>query len=426
MAANELITVTGTWTRADDTPEEGIVHLRPYLVAVDTSPDPRIVTRASVSAVLDDTGAITTAVVASDDDGWQTTGPVPYVVTEHLAGARRSWVAYLLGPGPVDLSTVTPVDEAPLSVAPTPTPGPPGADSTVPGPPGPPGPPGAPGADSMVPGPPGADSTVPGPPGPPGADSTVPGPEGPPGPPGTAYLNAAWNFNQNTAVPPASGTMRMNATTYAATTVLWIAETDRDGLDRSAGLSVAKAGDQIIMQSAQGRALWDITAVADAGTYRTFGVTLVESSGTRPSASSPTTLYFATVGDAGLQTRATATITTASLAAGASESGTVTLAKGYRLWRIITTAAARVRLYTTTAKRDADASRPVGTDPTGNHGCVLEVVTTLAGLLDLDLSPTVDGFDGKGTPDGVIPYRITNTDVGTLAVTVTLFWIRTE
>ncbi len=69
--------------------------------------------------------------------------------------------------------------------------GPPGQDSTVPGPAGPPGqdstvpgPPGPPGQDSTVPGPAGPagqDSTVPGPPGPPGQDSTVPGPAGPAG-----------------------------------------------------------------------------------------------------------------------------------------------------------------------------------------------------------------------------------------------------
>ena len=76
--------------------------------------------------------------------------------------------------------------------------GPPGADSTVPGPKGDQGDPGPPGADSTVPGPqgepgpPGADSTVPGPqgdPGPPGADSTVPGPKGDQGDPGPTAVS---------------------------------------------------------------------------------------------------------------------------------------------------------------------------------------------------------------------------------------------
>ncbi|MBE9239687.1 hypothetical protein [Synechocystis salina] len=79
---------------------------------------------------------------------------------EGYLGTRAEWLESLKGePGPA---------------------GPPGADSTVPGPPGPqgePGPAGPPGADSTVPGPPGPQGE-PGPAGPPGADSTVPGPAG--------------------------------------------------------------------------------------------------------------------------------------------------------------------------------------------------------------------------------------------------------
>lgn len=251
------------------------------------------------------------------------------------------------------------------------------------------------------------------------------GPPGPAGPPGTAYLSAAWNFNQNTSVSPNSGTMRMDATTYAAVTTLWVHEVDRDGLDRQVGLDLAAVGGQIIMQSAQGRAVWEITGHVDSGVYRTFTVTLVESSGSRPSASSPTTLYFATVGSQGLQVRANAGKITGSLAAGASETSTVTLAAGYRLLKITCTVPARVRLYTTAAKQTADLSRPIGTDPTGDHGLILEFVA-MSGLLGADLSPTVDGFDGQATPTGAIPITVTNTGAGATAVQVTLVWLRTE
>jgi Domain of unknown function (DUF4082) len=131
---------------------------------------------------------------------------------------------------------------------------------------------------------------VPGPPGAPGAD----GAEGPQGPPGGVLLAAQWDFNQSTTVSPATGTMRMDATTYPAVTFLWISELDRDNLDRNAGLNEITVGDQIIMQSAQGRAVWDVTSHADSGTYRTIGVTLVESAGTRPNAESKTTIYIVT------------------------------------------------------------------------------------------------------------------------------------
>jgi hypothetical protein len=98
---------------------------------------------------------------------------------------------------------------------------------------------------------------------------------------------------------------------------------------------------------------------------------------------------------------------------------------GYRVLRLATNRAARVRLYTTTAKRDADTARAVGVTPTGDHGLVLDVVTT-SGVLALDLSPTVDGWDAKATPDGAIPIRVTNLDNVTGTVNVTLTYLRTE
>lgn len=127
-----------------------------------------------------------------------------------------------------------------------------------------------------------------------------------------------------------------------------------------------------------------------------------------------------------ISTRTTASITTASLASLAAESGTVTLAKGYRLLQLQTDRPARVRLYTTAAKRDADAARALGANPTaGDHGLMLEVVTA-TGVLTLDLSPTVDGFNGDTTPSSTVYYAVTNLDTATGTVTVTLTWVRTE
>ena len=123
--------------------------------------------------------------------------------------------------------------------------------------------------------------------------------------------------------------------------------------------------------------------------------------------------------------RSTTAKTTASLAAGAQETGAVLLAAGYRVYRVDTDRPARVRLYTTAAQRDADAGRALGTDPTGDHGLLLEVATT-SSLLGLDMSPVVDGFDGKVTPDGQIPITIDNLDSSAGTVTATFTWIRSE
>lgn len=125
----------------------------------------------------------------------------------------------------------------------------------------------------------------------------------------------------------------------------------------------------------------------------------------------------------GLQVRTSTNWTTESLADTASSSSTVAIAAGYRLLTISTDKAARVRLYTSASKRDADASRPIGTDPTGDHGLVLEFVTT-SSLLSADLSPAVDGFTSDASVN--VPYTVTNMSGSTGTVQTTLGYLRTE
>jgi hypothetical protein len=123
--------------------------------------------------------------------------------------------------------------------------------------------------------------------------------------------------------------------------------------------------------------------------------------------------------------RTTATKTTASLAAGAREAGTVVLGWGFRVYKLSTNRPARVRLYDTVAHRDADLARAAATEPTGDHGVLLDYVTQ-AGALAATLSPLVDGFDGDATLDMAIPITIDNLDSVTGTVSVTLTYVRTE
>ena len=124
-------------------------------------------------------------------------------------------------------------------------------------------------------------------------------------------------------------------------------------------------------------------------------------------------------------TRTTAAKTTASLASGARESGTVTLtaAAAFRALKLVTSVAARVRLYNSTAQRDADATRAVGVDPVGDHGLIVDVVTSV-GVLSLELSPAADGYL-PGTA-GAVPITIDNLSGATSVVTATLTYVRTE
>lgn len=98
--------------------------------------------------------------------------------------------------------------------------------------------------------------------------------------------------------------------------------------------------------------------------------------------------------------------TTTSIAANAQE--TVTLS-GLTLGTCInltTNFPARVRAYINSAYAAADAARAVNIDPTGEHGCLLECVTTPSNL-DLDLSPPIDLYSKSG---GNISVILTNYD----------------
>lgn len=132
-----------------------------------------------------------------------------------------------------------------------------------------------------------------------------------------------------------------------------------------------------------------------------------------------------TGGGGGTYTRTTTTRTTGPLQPNTREAGTIAMTAGYRIYRLVTNRPARVRLYVTAAQRDADLTRAPGVVPIGNHGLLADLVTT-ASQLTLDTAPLIDGWDGKATPDGLIPITIDNLDSVTGSVIATLTYLRTE
>jgi hypothetical protein len=123
-------------------------------------------------------------------------------------------------------------------------------------------------------------------------------------------------------------------------------------------------------------------------------------------------------------TRTTASVTTASLADLAVETGTINFPDGARLLKLDVDIACRVRLYVTSAQRTADAARAIGTeiDITTDHGLLFEYVAT-AGI-DTYLSPSVDIYEGDGETSTY--YSIQNRSGSTDTVTAIFDYLRTE
>lgn len=113
-------------------------------------------------------------------------------------------------------------------------------------------------------------------------------------------------------------------------------------------------------------------------------------------------------------------IMTPPLANNANYTYHITIADRYQVLQVTTDYSCRLRLYTSQAKRDADLSRPSGTDPTGDHGLVLEFISS-ALLLAADMSPVVDGFSATST----IYYSLTNLSGATQTITATLNLVKT-
>jgi hypothetical protein len=122
--------------------------------------------------------------------------------------------------------------------------------------------------------------------------------------------------------------------------------------------------------------------------------------------------------------RATASYTTASIANNAVQKGTVNMAASFDLFEITADRACRVRLYKTTAQRDADETRPTGTLPTdtdADHGCFLEVVFPAA-----DTFTIANGARGY-LPSGVaVPITVTNLSGSAAAVDVDILYLPKE
>jgi len=110
--------------------------------------------------------------------------------------------------------------------------------------------------------------------------------------------------------------------------------------------------------------------------------------------------------------------TTSSIANNTSANLDITGHKGYFLYKIQTSAAAWVRIYSDSASRTSDNSRTEGNDPTPGSGVIAEAITT--GAQTILVSPGAIGFNNETPVTTTIPCAVTNKSGSTQTITVTL------
>lgn len=125
-----------------------------------------------------------------------------------------------------------------------------------------------------------------------------------------------------------------------------------------------------------------------------------------------------------VQSRATASQATPSIASGQSSNITISGFKSYMLMNIETDNAAWVTLYTDTASRTADASRAETTDPAPGSGVIAEVITT--GSSSQIITPAVMGFNNDSPASNNIYAKVVNKGGSATAITVTLTLLQLE
>jgi hypothetical protein len=135
-------------------------------------------------------------------------------------------------------------------------------------------------------------------------------------------------------------------------------------------------------------------------------------------------ITISAAGVSGLASRTTPSGSTGNIADAATANVTVTGFKGYLLYKIQTSAAAWVRIYTSVSARTSDSGRSEGVDPSPGAGVIAEVITT--GAQTVLITPGTIGFNDELSPTTNIELAVTNKSGGSADITVTLTVAKVE
>jgi hypothetical protein len=128
------------------------------------------------------------------------------------------------------------------------------------------------------------------------------GPQGPQGPAGAAngIYTETWTWSNVLGVPPNNSQIRTNTGDWATATLLYIDDNSVDNADRSEGLAMIKAGDDLRLSQKTDNNRWVLfnvnTAGIDRGGYFEYAVSLLEQGGTIPNSGTDIILNLMTSG----------------------------------------------------------------------------------------------------------------------------------
>jgi len=173
---------------------------------------------------------------------------------------------------------------------------------------------------------------------------------------------------------------------------------------------------------------FDFSVAADDSTLRKINsgesIKFIGTNGITTASDSEGNITISAAGVSGLASRTTPSGSTGNIADAATANVTITGFKGYLLYKIQTSAAAWVRIYTSVAARTADSGRSEGVDPSPGAGVIAEAITT--GAETVLITPGTIGFNDESSPTTNIELAVTNKSGGSADITVTLTVVKVE
>ena len=130
------------------------------------------------------------------------------------------------------------------------------------------------------------------------------------------------------------------------------------------------------------------------------------------------------VGSNQLGVRTDVSQTTGSIADDAAANISFAGFKSYTLYKVQTSAAAWVTIYTDPTSRTADASRPITSDPASGSGVIAEIVTS--GAQTKLITPATIGFNNDNPVSTTIYAKVVNKSGSAADITTTLTILQLE
>ena len=124
--------------------------------------------------------------------------------------------------------------------------------------------------------------------------------------------------------------------------------------------------------------------------------------------------------------RTTVSATTTSLVSNATANLTVTMAKGYGLYKIAVSTGAWITVYGNIARRNADFTRSITTDPVPGAGVIAEAITTGTTANVTNFTPSVMGYNDDVSVTTNAYIKVYNNSGTTNTVTVTVTYLPLE